>query len=246
MPDEDFWQNWTAPTPLTVGKLYLPETEEIPAATLYGNGRGYHVRAKRSSGSHGQPDEDLWVNWVSPVSLTLQWPQQWQFEQNESPTLHGQPDEDLWINPVSPAQNTLTWPQQWAFEQNEPGNLSGQPDEDYWVNSVKPLQSTLLWPQQWTFEQHEPAGSLYGVLDDGTWVNLPQSLAPWTSQPFLSDVEFAYQITVAEEDYWQNMVSPQTIGIILLQQWAFDDGGLPITPVPSTASLVIWIVDDFG
>ena len=171
-PDEDYWQNWTVPTVLSMGNLYLPDPEEIPAGSLHGQPDEDYWQNWVSpvtasiyqllpigdpeeipAGSlHGQPDEDLWVNWVSSVSITLQWPNPWQFEQNEPGNLYGQPVEEYWVNPVFPVQSTIRWPQQWKFEQNDPTTLHGQPDEDFWTNSVFPLQSTYLWPQQWTFE----------------------------------------------------------------------------------------------
>lgn len=51
-PDEDFWwaQLLPSPVPATLSRLYLPDPDEIPAASL-----------------HGQMDEDFWINPVAPV-----------------------------------------------------------------------------------------------------------------------------------------------------------------------------------
>lgn len=84
--DEQYWQNAVAPVSASLGRLYLPDPEEISSGSL-----------------HGQPEEDLWINLVSPVQAVNSWPQPWTFDVPESvaaaPLVH--PDEDYWLNPAA-------------------------------------------------------------------------------------------------------------------------------------------------
>jgi hypothetical protein len=243
--DEDYWQNPIAPVPWTFGKLYLPEPEELPAGSLF-----------------GQPDEDFWANPTAPVPLTFAWPQPFSFD---TPDYTFFPDEDYWQNPTPPVALTLAWPQQWPFDVQEPGgSLHGQPDEDYWQNPTTPVPLTFLWPQQWPFDnqekvaiqaeedywvnqflpapvplsfallqqwpfdQQEPAGSLHGQPDEDFWQNpvapVPPSVKNFLYLPDPEEIPAGSLKVFAtpDEDYWQNPAAPVPLTLAWPQPFSFD------------------------
>src|SRR5438132_3862885 len=134
--DEDYWQNPVAPV---AGSLYqalpyLPDVEELPAGSLF-----------------GQPDEDYWQLGPPAVSASLYQPLPYLPDPEEIPaaSLTGQYEDDSWTNPVSPVSASLVWPQQFAFDQQEfAGSLFGPPDEDYWQQRlVQPIVTIISLPQ---------------------------------------------------------------------------------------------------
>ena len=85
-PEQDYWQNPTAPVPLTLTwPQQWPFDEQTPLL-------------------FGQPDEDFWQNPVAPVPLTFLWPQPWSFDAGEivAQPVTFTPDEYFWQNPVAP------------------------------------------------------------------------------------------------------------------------------------------------
>ena len=84
-PEEDFWQNPTAPMPAILA-WPLPFTFEQ-----------YDYTSPKV-------DEDFWSNPVVPVpaSQYLLLPYLPDVSDDSANTLRGQPDEDFWINPVVP------------------------------------------------------------------------------------------------------------------------------------------------
>jgi hypothetical protein len=230
-PDEDYWQNPVFSAPYYFGRIYFPDSDDVPAGSL-----------------HGQPDEDYWQNRVAPVPPIFSWPQPFSFEQHENAAgLYGQPDEDFWLNWVRPVPPLFQWPQPYQFEQDE--NAAGlygqpeesiwtpriapavypnlykifsdddvivaqpvifQPDEDTWVNFNRQAPYTFFWPQPYQFDQEENAASLFGQYDEDFWKNAvaPVSPATYTPQPFnWEQNEPAANLHGAfEEDFWK---SPQ-------------------------------------
>jgi hypothetical protein len=226
--DEDFWQNPTFPFWYQQGKLYLPDPEELPAASLY-----------------GQPDEDFWVNPVAPVwwfNRPLYLPDP---EEVPAGSLHS-PEEDYWQNPVAPVSATLRpFPAQ-DVEEIPAGSLYGQPDEDYWQNYVRPVSGfnppvqaltddEIIVPQPvfiYTDEdfwinpvfpvsgtlgkiylpdpEEFPAGSLYGTLDEDFWTNpvvpVPGYIPP--VQASADDDVISVPVLYTDEDLWQNPILP--------------------------------------
>lgn len=65
-PEETFWVNPVPPVTQTFGPLYLPDPEELPAATFDIN-----------------LDEDFWQNPVAPVVASLAYPQPFGFDNPE-------------------------------------------------------------------------------------------------------------------------------------------------------------------
>ncbi len=231
-PDEDFWQNPVAPTPVTIYQpLPLGDPEEIPANSL-----------------HGQPDEDFWQNPTAPVPFTFLWPQPYIFDQDEQFTgLHGQPDEDYWQNWVAPTPVIFTWPQPYIFDQDEqftglfgqpdedfwspqlppqpqvlqpaafrdddiivPQPVTFTPDEDFWANPVAPLPVTFLWPQPYIFDQDEQFTGLH-LLDEDYWQNWVFPTPVTFGSLYLPDPEEISANTLhgqPDEDYWLNWVAP--------------------------------------
>jgi hypothetical protein len=109
--EQDYWQNPTAPVPLT---LTWPQQWPFDEQTPF---------------LFAPPDELFWQNPVAPISATFLVPQPW-FDAVEigQPSVTFQPDEDFWQQLVAPIPATFTWPQQWTFDEQIPaGNLSAPP-----------------------------------------------------------------------------------------------------------------------
>jgi hypothetical protein len=226
-PDEDFWNNPSAPI---IQPLVYPQSwafdEQFPAL-------------------FGQFDEDnLWQNPVPPFVAPIQIPQPWSFDE-QVPALFGQMDEDFWQNQVAPfvaayfiqqpfldpdeipaASLTATVDEYFGFNptlqaQYAPPQLLSedfgivpqpvvlQPDEDFWQNPIQPFVAPYLVPQPWQFDEQVPV--LFAQFDEDFWLNLvaPVSASPYQPLP-----------------YW------------------FDEGTLPKAAVGF--SFVPWISDDVG
>ena len=192
--EEDFWINPVAPVPATLGRLWLPDPEEIPAGQL-----------------HGQPDEDLWINPVAPIvaSIYQQLPYSFDAGEDVPAIVFSTPDEDFWINPVFPQSGVLRPFTPWDQEEL-PGNLHGQADEDYWQNPVAPVVASIYQPLPINWVQDDFGYSTIS-FDEDFWTNpvLPtvaslRGLAPWDSEEVVVP-----QIPLpVDELYWQNPVAP--------------------------------------
>jgi hypothetical protein len=235
--EEDYWQNWVAPVPLIFGQLYLPDPEEIPAASLLNALPGpdgstfsivnnfpadyryvYSPDELVSVAAPFVPDEDYWLNPTGPI-ISTPWLAKQIFLADDGTSVEQiSTDEDYWQNPTAPLQLTLTWPQPFSFEQNEPTYIA---EEDYWQNSVAPLPATLLWPLPSSFDNEQQV--LHLQAEEDYWQN-PATPVPLTflwPQPWTFDNQEKVAVQ-AEEDYWINPVAPVAATFLWPQPFAFD------------------------
>jgi len=223
-----------------------PSDEQIPAGQL-----------------HGQPDEDFWQNPAAPIAASLEWPQPFSFEQNESPTLNGQPDEDFWQSGVAPI---ASYPPPIVFRDDD---VIGTPptsihtDEDFWINPVAPVPATnghLYLPDP----EEIPAAGLRGQPDEDFWQNpvAPQVAALQFPQPFSFDdgvIVIPPVLPQQDEDFWFSNVVPVS-SYPFPRVFSADDVLVPailepdedfwINPVPARPAtllpLLLWGQDDLG
>jgi hypothetical protein len=164
--DEDFWQNPVAPVPATnyLEFPYLPDAEEIPAATLY------------------EIDEDYWENPVAPV---WSYPNPIVFAKEDDPITFGM-DEDFWTNPVEPV---VYFPPVVAITDDEIIAIAPPiQDEDFWINAVAPV---FAYPVPVVF--NEDLGLIIPppIQDEDFWLNpvAPIPASNYLQFPYLPDPE---------------------------------------------------------
>jgi len=134
-PDEDYWQNPTAPQVATMYQSLPVVFDQVDFVT--------NVITV--------VDEDYWQNAVQPQVLTLYQPLPYFFDAAESRVVL---DEDFWINQVAPVAASNQSFHQWAKDVPEL-LLIGQPDEDFWSLALNKITNELIYPQQWLFEMNE-------------------------------------------------------------------------------------------
>lgn len=250
--DEDYWQNQTPPVPATLGPLYLPDPEEIPARTLRGVaeedywqlgppavqatlGRLYYWDSEDVPPLRGQPDEDYWQNQVNPVPATLRYPEPSVFDE-QYPVLSGLPDELYWQNPVAPVPFTLYQPLPLTDTDQYPF-LHGTLEEDFWqppVTAAPTYQNLLLWPDSDIPQQ--PAAF---VPDEDLW-QPPYQQPSYQYSIYLPDADqFAPGpvLPVFEDEPWVTFQQTVAIANIGLPVWAFE-GDLVVTPGPPPVNVL--------
>ena len=129
-PDEDLWRV-TIPQVVTQSGLYLPDPENIPAGSLY-----------------GQFDEDFWVNPVAPISASLyQKLPLGDVEEIPAGSLYGVQDDINW-----PVVSIPSWsyfvPNVFSTDEVVAPQVTNIINEDYWyqptVQSSDSIQQHLL------------------------------------------------------------------------------------------------------
>lgn len=224
-PDEDFW-SWALlprPVPLTFGKLYLTDPEEIPAGSLF-----------------GEPDEDFYVPslwappWpvarvISPLAIG-----QWAAEQNDpAGSLFGEPDEDFWrLGPPAPVPATLFQRLPYLPDPEELPTLFGQPDEDFWRNWVSPVVATFFQRLPLLPDLDELPGNLFGQPDEDFWrLAFPPYAVPRTFRAlYLPDPEEIPAGTLfgePDEDFWALGLPPFAVPAALGKLYLPDPEELP-------------------
>ena len=230
-PDEDFWQNPTAPAAASIYlRLPIGDPEEIPGGYLA-----------------GQPDEDYWVNPVSPVenSVYLRLPIG---DPEEIPgALFGQPADEWWTalrldrldrtwasltlvnteddfvvvpavvddeatHPRGQYAETLPRAALWNPEDVPGGSLSGQPDEDFWRNPTAPVEDSIYQRLPLGDPEEIPGGHLVGQPDEDFWSNPTPPVADsiYLRLP-LGDPEEIPGGSLSgqpDEDFWSNPTTP--------------------------------------
>lgn len=179
--DEDFWQNPVAPVPAALGRLYLPDPEEIPATTL-----------------RGQPDEDFWTNPVAPV-------QPWTPFVFRDDDVAVQPvlgiDEDLWENPVPAVPASLGRIYIPDPEEIPAASLHGQPDEDYW--QVLAPQAALQVSRVFSDDDVIATAAAPAFSPDEDYWPLPIVSAPASAVRAFSDDDVSFSSpAIMDEDLW--------------------------------------------
>ncbi len=154
-------------------------------------------------------------------------------------------DEQYWINPVKPQVPGADWTYQPPpVEDDYLPSLSI--DDTPWVNPVAPVAP------QWNAQPPTAPDADYIpqiAVSDDVWQNPiapPGPGADWNKPLVTVDeqrVTYVAPPLVPEEIYWINHVKPTGIENIPLQQWTFDEWGLPIAPSVTT-SFVVWLNDD--
>ena len=191
---EDHWQNPTQPTTLSLGALYAPDPEELPAGSL----------------SNELIDEDYWQTPLIlplPTSTTPQSPWPSIVDPDFAPFF---PDEDYWQN-LPPFIVTLSFyqPSTIFIDPDQVFPLATfTPDEDYWQSRVNPV-SSILGPLYIPDPEESPAGLLVNLtVDELYWQNpVPPVIASlWQPLPLVVDPDFTPSFM--EEYYWQNPTAP--------------------------------------
>jgi hypothetical protein len=217
-PDEDYWQNWVAPVPAVLGRLYLVDSDDVPAGSLY-----------------GLAEEFYWQNPVLPVPAIQYQQLPYLPDPEELPvgSLFGQPDEDFWQNPVPPVAATLG--KLYLPDPDETaGFFFGQPDEDFWVNAVAPGPIPLTFGKLYLPDPEESAGFFFGQPDEDFWQNPVFPVVASLGKLYLPDPEenpAGFVLIRLDEDFWQNAVAPISAYTPSLV-FSDDDVIVPQPPLP--------------
>lgn len=141
-PDADeVRRNWVPPVPAPLGRVWLPDPEEIPAGTLF-----------------GVPEEDRYappVPWGQPRIQLVPDDEVWAAPAS-TPAL----DEDAWLARAPSAKASAR-----AFRDDDvwvpPAVVTPIQDEDFWHNGVPPVQAATFQRLPFLPDPEEiPAGNL--------------------------------------------------------------------------------------
>jgi hypothetical protein len=219
--DELYWQNPVIPVP-PQANLQSPvplDADYLPQITV---------------------DEQYWINPVQPQVPGADWTYQPPpVEDDYLPSLSV--DDTPWVNPVAPVAP------QWN---TQPPTA---PDEDYipqiavsddvWTVPIPQGSTWNIQPQSTDTDYVPPPAAT--IVDEVYWQN---SVGQWpqqaNTQPVIVDEQIVQQpVLCPDEVYWQNPTPPWIVNNLPLQQWTFDEWGLPIAPSVTT-SFVVWLNDD--
>ena len=183
-------------------------------------------------------DEQYWINPVKPQVPGADWTYQPPpVEDDYLPSLSI--DDTPWVNPVAPVAP------QWNVQPPTAPDADYIPQiavsDDVWTVPVPQGSTWNIQPQIIDSDFAPPAAT---IVDEIYWQN---PVGPWPQQANIQlvivDEQIVSQPAVVDEVYWANPTPPWIINNIPLQQWMFDDGGLPIAPSVTT-TFVVWLNDD--
>ena len=184
-------------------------------------------------------DEQYWINPVKPQVPGADWTYQPPpVEDDYLPSLSI--DDTPWVNPVAPIG--FTWNTQPPTAPDADYIPQIAVSDDVWT--ILGPQSAQAWNTSQPFSDVDyvppPAAT---IVDEIYFIASPQVwVAQWNAQTIVIDTDYIPQIAVSD-DVWLNPTPPWIINNIPLQQWMFDDGGLPIAPSVTT-TFVVWLNDD--
>jgi hypothetical protein len=253
--DEQYWQNPVSPvppqanlqSPVPLDADYLPQitVDDIPWVNPVPPviaGTDWNKQPPVGPDADYIPqigvDEQYWINPVKPQVPGADWTYQPPpVEDDYLPSLSI--DDTPWVNPVAPVAP------QWNVQPPTAPDADYIPQiavsDDVWTVPVPQGSTWNIQPQIIDSDFAPPAAT---IVDEIYWQN---PVGPWPQQANIQlvivDEQIVSQPAVVDEVYWANPTPPWIINNIPLQQWMFDDGGLPIAPSVTT-TFVVWLNDD--
>ena len=255
--DEQYWQNPVSPvppqanlqSPVPLDADYLPQisVDEItwfnPIPPVIA-GTDWNKQPPVGPDADYIPqigvDDQHWINPVKPQVPGADWTYQPPpVEDGYLPSISV--DDAPWVNPVAPIG--FTWNTQPPTAPDADYIPQIAVSDDVWT--ILGPQSAQAWNTSQPFSDVDyvppPAAT---IVDEIYFIASPQVwVAQWNAQTIVIDTDYIPQIAVSDEVYWLNPTPPWIINNIPLQQWMFDDGGLPIAPSVTT-TFVVWLNDD--
>ena len=219
--DEQYWINPVKPQVPGADWTYQPppvEDDYLPSLSI---------------------DDTPWVNPVAPIGFT------WNTQPPTAPDADYIPQiavsDDVWT--ILGPQSAQAWNTSQPFSDVDyvPPPAATIVDEIYFIASPQ------VWVAQWNAQTIVIDTDYIPqiAVSDDVWQNPVAPLGPeWNKQPVIVYEQIVPQPSFALDDgYVFNPPPPWVVSDLPLQQWMFDDGGLPIAPSVTT-TFVVWLNDD--